>query len=185
MKKNNQKTSVIGHAIISQDCYIADSTGSMPFSLRSVADWKLFQEDLNNSDLVVMGRSSYEKFPNNKRNRLIPTSQVSGYQMDDEICYFNPNDTPIDEVLLKYETYPEKIAIAGGQRVYQLIFEQFIYTEFHLSIKEGLKINEGVHMLKGLLELDDIDNYMKKNRMYQSDRRRLDSNTIQIKYSIY
>ena len=101
----------------------------------SETDWLLFQEDLNSSDLVVLGRASYEKFSENKRNRLIPTNQINGYEMGDDICFFNPNDIPINEILLKYNPVPKKIAVAGGQGVYQLIFEQYSYSEFHLSIK--------------------------------------------------
>ena len=73
----------------------------MPRALISETDWLLFQEDLNRSDLVILGRASYVKFSENKRNRLIPTNQINGYEKGDDICFFNPNDIPINEILLK------------------------------------------------------------------------------------
>ena len=182
MKKNNKKVTVIGHAIISTDCYIADAHGSMPSDLRSNSDWELFQEDLNHSDLVVIGRASYEKFSENKRNRLIPTNQINGYKMRDDLCFFNPNDIPMSQILLKYNPFPNKIAVAGGQGVYQLVFDQFAYSEFHLSVKENYELKEGIQMIKGITELAQVDDYMNKYGMYQSDRVRLDSNTVQLRY---
>ena len=182
MKKNNKKITVIGHAIISRDCFIADAVGLMPPDLRSDSDWKLFQEDLYYSDLVMIGRTSYKKFPENKRNRLIPTNQINGYDMREDLCFFNPNDIPMNQILLKYKPYPKKIAVAGGQGVYQLVFEQFAYSEFHLSIKENYELKEGIHMIKGINQLELVNDYMNKHGMYQSDKRRLDSDTIQLRY---
>ena len=182
MKKNNKKITVIGHAIISTDCCIADALGSMPSDLRSDSDWKLFQEDLNHSDLVVIGRASYKKFSKNKRNRLIPTNQINGYDMRDDLCFFNPNDITMSQILLKYNPFPTKIAVAGGQGVYQLVFDQFSYSEFHLSVKENYQLKEGIQMIKGITDLAQVDEHMKKYGMYQSGAVRLDSNTIQLRY---
>jgi len=182
LKKNNQKISVIGHAIISRDCCIADSNGLMPRALISETDWLLFQEDLNRSDLVVLGRASYEKFSENKRNRLIPTNQINGYEMGDDICFFNPKDIPINEILLKYNPFPKKIAVAGGQGVYKLIFEQYSYSEFHLSIKENYELKGGIEMIRGLKELWQINKYMNMHGMRQINKKRLDSETVQIRY---
>jgi len=154
----------------------------MPSDLRSNSDWELFQEDLNNSDLVVIGRASYKKFSENKRNRLIPTNQINGYKMGDDLCFFNPNDIPMSQILLKYNPCPNKIAVAGGQGVYQLVFDQFGYSEFHLSVKENYELKEGIQMVKGITELTQVDDYMNKYGMYQSDTVRLDSNTIQLRY---
>ena len=182
MKRNNQNITVIGHAIISRDCCIADSTGLMPRALISETDWLLFQEDLNRSDLVVLGRASYEKFSENKRNRLIPTNRINGYEMGDDICFFNPNDIPINEILLKYNPFPKKIAVAGGQGVYQLIFEQYSYSEFHLSIKENYELKGGIQMIRGQNELGQINTYMNMHGMRQINKKRLDSETVQIRY---
>jgi len=182
LKKNNKKVIVIGHAIISTDCYIADVLGSMPSDLRSNSDWELFQEDLKHSDLVVIGRTSYEKFSENKRNRLIPTTQINGYKMQDDLCFFNPNDISMSQVLLEYNPFPNKIAVAGGQGVYQLVFDQFAYSEFHLSVKENYELKEGIQMIKGITGLAQVDKYMNKYGMYLNDRVRLDSDTIQLRY---
>lgn len=182
LKKNNRKTTVIGHAIVSTNCCIADVLGSMPADLRSESDWELFQESLNYSDLVLIGRASYKKFSESKRNRLIPTNQINGYDMREDLCFFNPNDIPINEILLKYNPFPNKIAVAGGQGVYQLIFDQFSYTEFHLSVKENYVLKEGIQMIKGITELLQVNEYMQKYGMYQSETRRLDSDTIQVRY---
>ena len=102
--------------------------------------------------------------------------------MGDDICFFNPNDIPINEILLKYNPFPKKIAVAGGQGVYQLIFEQYSYSEFHLSIKENYELKGGIQMIRGQNELGQINKYMNMHGMRQINKKRLDSETVQIRY---
>ena len=68
------------------------------------------------------------KISENKRNRLIPTNQINGYKMRDDLCFFNPNDIPMSQILLNIIPSQIKIAVAGG--VYQLVFDQFAIVNF-------------------------------------------------------
>ena len=185
MKKNNQQNLVvIGHAIISYDCCIADSNGNMPESLMSKKDWELFQKDLDESDLVILGRNSYEYFHQKKRKRLIPTSTIRDYYFENsDLCFFNPMDISLEKIINLYSSYPKKIAVAGGQRVYKLVFDEFFYTQFHLSIKMNQFMKNGQPFIVGLSTIQNIKQYMEDRGMQIQEERKLDSETIQCIYT--
>jgi dihydrofolate reductase len=185
LKKNNQQNLiVIGHAIISCDCCIADSNGNMPDGLLSVKDWEFFQKDLDESDLVILGRKSYENFHQKKRNRLIPTSKIRDYYFENsDLCFFNPSDISVEKIINLYNSYPKKIAVAGGQGVYKLVFDQFFYTQFCLSIKMNQFMRGGQSFVNGLNTIENIKKYMEEKGMQIQEERKLDSETIQYIYS--
>src|SRR5690242_8954112 len=67
-----------GFAIVSIDGMLADRARHMPDALKVDADQRFFAESLDNVDLVVHGRHSYEGQPNSpRRRRLILTRRVS------------------------------------------------------------------------------------------------------------
>ncbi len=187
MKKNNTKTLfVIGHAIISKNCCIANDKGTMPKSLKSEKDWELFQKDLNQSDLVIIGRKSYELFYKKERNRLIPTSQIKNYFFQNEkLCFFNPSDISLEKIINLFSPYPKKIAVVGGQRIYELVFDQLFYKEFHLSIKINEFLQNGQPIFKGVNAIEEVKNYMEEKGLRLTDERNLDSETIQCIYTSY
>ena len=185
MKKNNQQNLVvIGHAIISYDCCIADCNGIMPESLISKKDWELFQKDLDESDLVILGRNSYEYFHQKKRKRLIPTSKIRDYYFENsDLCFFNPMDISLEKIIDLYSPYPKKIAVAGGQRVYKLVFDEFFYTQFYLSIKMNQFMKNGQPFIDGLSTIQNIKQYIQERGMKIQEERKLDSETIQFSYT--
>ena len=186
MKKNNQQNLiVIGHAIISCDCCIADSNGNMPEGLLSVKDWEFFQNDLNESDLVILGRKSYENYHQKKRNRLIPTSKIRDYYFENsDLCFFNPLDISLEKIINLYSSYPKKIAVAGGKRVYKLVFDEFFYTQFYLSIKMNKFMKNGQPFIEGLSTIQNIIQYMEERSMKIQEERKLDSETIQYIFTL-
>ena len=65
-----------GHAIVSEDGMIADSTGLMPDSLKFESDQKLYEAALDEAAAIVNGRMSYEWQANSpRRKRLVVTRQ--------------------------------------------------------------------------------------------------------------
>ncbi len=183
MKKNNQESlSVIGHAIVSNNFCIANSQGIMPEGLKSEVDWKMFQSDLDKSDLVILGRKSFEKYRSSKRFRLVPTASLSGSIKEEGIIFFNPNDISIKQILSTLDFFPKKIAIAGGRLVYELVFKDLFYTEFHLSIKTNFTMPYGVPVLNGVENMTQFIQRMRENKMIQSQELVLDKNTIQVRF---
>lgn len=183
MKRNNQESpSVIGHAIVSSNFCIADSKGNMPESLKSETDWNMFQSDLDNSDLIILGRKSFEKYSAPKRFRLVPTSSLSGYLKEEDLIFFNPKDISIRQILATLDLFPKKIAIAGGSHVYELVFKDFFYTEFHLSIKSNLVMPNGVPVLNGVENIHQFTHRMNENNMMQCQDLALDKDTIQVRF---
>ena len=45
---NKSHLYTIGYVIISNDCFIANSTGVIPSGLKNDLDWQYFQSELNN-----------------------------------------------------------------------------------------------------------------------------------------
>jgi dihydrofolate reductase len=185
LKKNNQKIPIIiGHAIISGNCCIADDKGNMPESLISEKDWELFQEDLDQSDIIILGRRSYEYFHNKRRNRLIPTTQIQGYHFQDkDLCFFNPSFISLEEAISLFTPHPKKIAVVGGQKVYELVFEQLFYHQFHLSIKMDQFLINGQPFIRGITKIVDVRKYIEEKGMQLKTEKKLDSDTTQYVYS--
>lgn len=183
MKRNNQESpSVIGHAIVSSNFCIADSQGNMPESLKSETDWNMFQSDLDNSDLIILGRKSFEKYSAPKRFRLVPTSSLSGYLKEEDLIFFNPKDISIRKILTALDFFPKKIAIAGGRLVYELVFKDFFYTEFHLSIKSNFVMPNGVPILNGVENITQFTQRMTEYKMVRTQNIVLDKDTIQVRF---
>jgi dihydrofolate reductase len=183
LKKNNQESlSVIGHAIVSSNFRIADSQGNMPEELKSEVDWKMFQSDLDKSDLVILGRKSFEKYQSSKRFRLVATASLSGLLKQEDIIFFNPNDISIKQILNTLDIFPKKIAIAGGRLVYELVFKDLFYTEFHLSIKTNFIMPNGVPVLNRVENITQFIQRMRENNMFQSQELVLDKDTTQLRF---
>tara|TARA_B100001939_G_scaffold344184_1_gene358159 strand:+ start:41 stop:601 length:561 start_codon:yes stop_codon:yes gene_type:complete len=183
LKKNNQESlSVIGHAIVSGNFCIADTLGNMPDGLKSEVDWEMFQSDLDKSDLVILGRKSFEKYQSSKRFRLVATASLSSFLKQEDIIFFNPNDISIRQILTKLDIFPKKIAIAGGRLVYELVFKDLYYTEFHLSIKTNFMMPNGVPVLNRVENMTQFIQRMRENNLVKSQELVLDKDTIQLRF---
>ncbi|MFQ3361426.1 MAG: hypothetical protein ACKVLI_04925 [Alphaproteobacteria bacterium] len=174
---NKSHLYTIGYVIISNDCFIANSTGVMPSGLKNDLDWQYFQSELNNSDLILIGRKSYVNFHKSKRNRLIPTSKIKDIEVEkSDLCFFNPRKILIEDAIKIFLPKVEKIAVVGGNKVYELVFNSIGFNEFHLTVANSFYMNEGILFNDNTKSLNDIYHLMDKNELKLSEKRNLDKN---------
>jgi hypothetical protein len=138
---------VVGHAIVSVDGRIADADGAMPASLRNDADWHRFQDRLDSSALVVLGRLGHRRHPNPGRRRLVATRGVAALAADPEdalATLWNPAGLPFEDALVRLGTAEGPVAVAG-------VFDLFVgrFTGFDLAENHGLLLPEGLPCFAG------------------------------------
>ena len=133
---------IIGHAIVSVDGKIAAADGSMPAELRNDADWRRFQAQLDQSDIVVLGRKGHERFPNPGRRRLVATSSVVALAVDPKdtrATLWNPAGMGFPEAAQALGLGDRTVAVAG-------VFDLFahLFTAFDLAENQTLLLPEGL-----------------------------------------
>lgn len=135
---------IIGHAIVSADGMIADAAGEMPPALRSDVDWRRFQEALDQSAIVVLGREGHERHPAKGRRRLVFTSAVRDMASDPNdprATFFNPAGMAFAELCRRLGLESGTIAVTGGTRVFD--YFQAHYDSFVLVEANGLVLPTG------------------------------------------
>lgn len=133
---------IIGHAIVSVDGKIATADGSMPAELRNDADWQRFQAQLDQSDIVVLGRKGHKRFPNPGRRRLVATAGVATLAGDPDDPYanlWNPAGLSFADAL-------RSVGIDNGTAAVAGVFELFthLFTAFDLAESQTLLLPDGL-----------------------------------------
>jgi dihydrofolate reductase len=143
------RSRIEAYAIVSHDDAFADADGLMPETLTFEADFIAFQAALDQADLCVMGRISHEAHPNVKqRKRLILSSSAKGLEQRLDGWWWNPETTPWSTVLpiIAKSTAEPRLAIVGGQRVYDLFLP--LCDAFHLTRAAQVSLPEGRKLFK-------------------------------------
>ncbi|HTJ57396.1 MAG TPA: dihydrofolate reductase [Devosiaceae bacterium] len=134
---------VEGHAVVSSDGMIADSAGNMPSGLRNDEEWERFQQSLDRSALIALGRLAHRRHPNTGRNRLVFTGSVAGMAPDPEdpaAIFFNPAGASLGAALRCFGILSGTIAVTGGTGVFGYfleIFNRFALGETNSTIIPG------------------------------------------------
>lgn len=133
---------IIGHAIVSVDGKIAGADGTMPLALRNDADWQRFQRQLDDADIVVLGRKGHERFPNPGRRRLVATGSVVALAQDlkdPRATLWNPAGISFAEAAHALHIADGRIAVAG-------VFDLFshLFTAFDLAENQTLLLPDGL-----------------------------------------
>ncbi len=125
-----------GYAIVSADGMIADAHSLMPEVLKSEADHRFFEFELDQVDVVVHGRNSHESQPNSpRRRRLVVTRRVAAIELGTDFpnsILWNPAGASFDEACAALGLSSGVAAIIGGPEVYSL-FLDIGYDSFHLT----------------------------------------------------
>ena len=132
-----------GYAIVCDDGCIADASGALPKALMNDADWAYFQAELDRAALCILGRTSHEATPNVKRRRrVVMTSRAAGLDPVDELVLFwNPETTPLEEMLARVLPEGGRVAVPGGQGPFTYFLD--VFDGFHLSRKAGIRLEGG------------------------------------------
>ena len=136
---------IVGHAIVSADGMIATRDHRMPPELRSEADWRHFQAELDQSRLVVLGRLGHEAHPNPGRLRLVATTRVARLDIDpadSRAIFWNPETLSPEAVLAELGITDGTVAVTGGTRIFDLFMP--LFTAFELVRVAGVTIPDGL-----------------------------------------
>lgn len=141
-----------GHALVSADERIAAADGSMPAELYNDADWARFQQALDESVLVVLGRLSHEARPNaRRRRRMVVTSASWGIEHRADTWWWNPAGADIRDALAAAAPEGGRIAIPGGRAVFDL-FLAIGFDGFDLARAPRVSLAGGVPVFSGIAE---------------------------------
>jgi dihydrofolate reductase len=134
----------VGHAIVSTDGMISAGDGSMPSRLRNDADWRRFQQALDASAVVVVGRLGHRAHRNPGRRRLVLTSGVGQPMLDLDdarALLFNPAQATLADALAALGIATGTIAVTGGTDVFAAFLP--FYTTFDLAEVDGFVLPDG------------------------------------------
>lgn len=152
-----------GHAIVSADDRIADPAGDTPPELSNEADWLRFQQALDASAVVVVGRLSHDANPNvRRRNRLIVSSSAVDCELRADGWWWNPATAPLADALARAAPGGGTVAVPGGRLIFDL-FRTFGFDSFHLARSGSVWIPGGVPLFSA------VDGGVTANEVLASD----------------
>ena len=124
---------------------IANAEGIMPGSLKFEADQQFFERGLNEVDVGVHGRHSYERQPcSYLRRRLILTRQVPAIAADpsnEKALFWNPAGASFEQALALLGTPDGSVGVIGGTDVFGIFLDR--YDVFHLSRAPDVRLPGG------------------------------------------
>lgn len=142
-KSTSPKRTII--LVSTLDGFIGRNT-SDPVDWGSKEDKLHLRKSLDESDLCVIGRNSYEASESILMNRkvVVLTSKVSGLiQKKENLWFWNPES---GECELEREPWVHKVAVLGGSGVIQHYLQRDAIHEFYLTI-EPMVFGSGVRWI--------------------------------------
>lgn len=137
---------------ISLDGKITDEYGD--FSKYSSPEDKAFlQQKIHESDVLIMGRVTYEKHSKHGRSQkpvIVFTRSIEGLKIHEEkhseVHFFHDKKEDLINLcdLLQYKV----VTILGGAEIYHWFLEQNLVTDVYLTV-EPILFEKGKNLLKG------------------------------------
>jgi hypothetical protein len=167
--------SIEGHAIVSRDDRIAGADGVTPPSLRNHADWTRFQEALDASVAVLLGRRGHFANPNtHRRNRIVVSSAARGIERRVDGWWWDPAQIPLPEVLAAAAPAGGTVAVPGGRPVFDL-FLQLGFDAFHLARSRHVSIPDGVPIFSRVSDERNAESILREAGLLAGDAEVLDA----------
>lgn len=144
----------VGYAIVSADGMLATADRVMPPSLKIPGDQKFFEAGLDDADLIVHGRNSYEDQPRSPlRKRIFLTRAVTAPVRDRDnpnAVLWNPAHASFEEAAAIAGVAAGKVAPIGGTSVFDMFLDR--YDTFFLSQAPHVRLPGGVPVFSGVPE---------------------------------
>lgn len=133
-----------GYAIVSDDDMIADRGGHVPDGLRNDVAAAHFQAEFDRAGVLILGRASHEASPNPRhRRRLIVSSRARGLEQRPDGWWWDPGSRSLPEVLERVVPGGGRVAVSGGQRVFDMVLGGVGFNTFHIARAIGVSIPGG------------------------------------------
>lgn len=142
-KSSSPKRSII--LVSTLDGFIGRNT-SDPVDWGSKEDKLHLRKSLDESDLCIIGRNSYEVSESILKNRkvVVMTSKVSNLiQQNENLWFWNPES---GECELEKEFWVQRVAVLGGSGVIQYYLQRDAIHEIYLTV-EPLVFGSGVRWI--------------------------------------
>jgi hypothetical protein len=143
-----------GYVIVSADGMLANAARIMPDELKFEADKQFFTAALDQADLIVHGRNSYEDQPNSpRRRRIILTRAISGLAPDPsnaKATLWNPAGASFEDACGSAGVNSGSVAIIGGPVVFGMFMDR--YDTFWLSQASRVRLPGGEPCFPGVPE---------------------------------
>jgi hypothetical protein len=134
-----------GYVIVSADGMLADAHHLMPPALKFKGDQEFFNAALDDADLIVHGRNSYEDQPNSpQRKRIILTRDVSALARDasnTNAVLWNPAGASFAQACALSGIESGIAAVIGGPIVFGMFMDR--YDTFWLSVAPHVRLPGG------------------------------------------
>ncbi len=142
----------VGYAIVSADGMLAGADHVMPKSLKVPGDQKFFEAALDDVDLIVHGRNSYEDQPRSPlRKRVFLTRSVTAPIRDPghpNATLWNPARAPFEDAAGVAGVSRGTVAAIGGTTVFDMFLDR--YDTFYLSQAPHVQLPGGVPVFSGI-----------------------------------
>lgn len=141
-----------GYVIVSADGMLADADHAMPDELKFEGDKRFFTAALDQADLIVHGRNSYEDQPNSpRRKRIILTRSIGSLAPDPsnpKATLWNPAGASFDAACEHAGVNSGTVAIIGGPEVFGMFMDR--YDTFWLSQAPRVELPGGEPCFPGV-----------------------------------
>ena len=141
-----------GYVIVSADGMLADADHVMPNELKFEGDKRFFTAALDDADLIVHGRHSFEDQPNSpRRKRIILTRSVGAVAPDPSnprATLWNPAGAPFEAACAHAGVSAGTVAVIGGPDVFEMFMDR--YDTFWLSLAPRVRLPGGEPCFPGV-----------------------------------
>ncbi|MGB8398894.1 dihydrofolate reductase [Bradyrhizobium sp.] len=141
-----------GYVIVSADGRLANVDNLMPDELKFEGDKKFFSAALDQADLILHGRNSYEDQPSSpKRNRIILTRKVGTIAPDPsnpKATLWNPAGASFEAACDHAGIGSGTVAVIGGPGVFGMFMDR--YDTFWLSLAPRVRLPDGEPCFPGV-----------------------------------
>ncbi|QWG21504.1 dihydrofolate reductase [Bradyrhizobium sediminis] len=141
-----------GYVIVSADGMLANADRMMPDELKFEGDKRFFTAALDDANLIVHGRNSFEDQPNSpQRKRIILTRSVASLAPDPSnprATLWNPAGASFEAACERAGVSAGTAAVIGGPDVFEMFMDR--YDTFWLSRAPRVKLPGGEPCFPGV-----------------------------------